>query len=161
MFPTAASHGRGVDQLDPGAVRFFLGIAWRDVVFLTQFFSNLIRVRLQERLAIRRSFCLRANAFLFLDQCGTRGVPQDSPTQGLREDGRAEYNRFRETGTERTSGTWNISRKSFKRSCFFPALGLRFNVSRRASRARSKTGGKELFREAGLRIRRQNRDRAL
>ena len=59
----------------------------------------------RERLAIRRSFRLRANAFLFLDQCGTREVLQDSRTQVFREDGRAEYNRFREAGTETTSGT--------------------------------------------------------
>jgi hypothetical protein len=43
-------------------------------------------------------------SFLFLDQCGTRGVLQDSRTQMFREDDRAEYNRFRETGTETTSG---------------------------------------------------------
>lgn len=59
----------------------------------------------RERLAIRRSFRLRANAFLFLEQCGTREVLQDSRTQVFREDGRAEYNRLREAGTETTSGT--------------------------------------------------------
>lgn len=104
MFSTTASHGRGVGQLDPGAVRFLLGIARRAVVFLTQFFANLVQARRKECLAIRRSFRLRANAVLFLDQCGTRGVLQDSQTPMFREDGRAEYNRFRETGTETTSG---------------------------------------------------------
>jgi len=48
----------------------------------------------------------------------------------FREVGRAECNRFRETGTETTSGIKHISRESFKRSYFFPAAGLRCNVSR-------------------------------
>ena len=72
--------------------------------FLTAILPNVMQAT-RERLAIRRSFRLRANAFLFLDQCGTSGVLQDSRTQVFREDGRAEYHRFREAGSETTSGT--------------------------------------------------------
>jgi len=79
----------------------------------------------------------------------------------FREDGRAEYNRFREAGTETTSSTYNVSRGSLKHCYSFPFFGLRFDVSQRASCPRRKTGGKKLVREAGLRIRRQDCHRAL
>src|SRR6202040_1218658 len=102
-FPTATSHGRGVDQLDPGDVSF----------------SSLHRLARRGFLNAILSESNRSSArapgdqalFSFAGQCifvsgpgGTREILQDSRTQVFREDGRAEYNRFREAGSETISG---------------------------------------------------------
>jgi hypothetical protein len=104
MFSTAASHGRGVDQLDPGGGSFSSVHRLARRSFLNAILSESNSSTAKECLAIRRSFRLRAEAFLFLEQCGTRGSFRILETQVFREDGRAEYNRFRETGSETTSG---------------------------------------------------------
>ena len=101
MFSTAASHGRGVDQLDPGADRFLLCSAWRDVVFLTQFFPNLIQESAWQSGAL---FVYGLMHFCFWSKSEHAESFRILETQVFREDGRAEYNRFRETGTETTSG---------------------------------------------------------
>jgi hypothetical protein len=111
MFPTATSHGRGVDQLDPGDVSFSSVHRLARRSFLSAILPNLVQAT-RERLAIGRSFRLRAHTFLFLDQCGTCEVLQDSRTQVFREDGRAEYNRLREAGTETTSKMFRVDRSS-------------------------------------------------
>jgi hypothetical protein len=122
MFPTATSHGRGVDQLDPGDVSFSSVHRLARRSFLSAILPNPVQAT-RERLAIRRSFRLRANAFLFLDQCGTREVLQGSRTQAFREDGRAEYHRLREAGSETTSKMFRVDRSSTL--IFSGALGLR------------------------------------
>jgi NDP-sugar pyrophosphorylase family protein len=104
MFSTAASHGRGLDQLHPGTVRFLLCIAWRDAVFLTQFFPNLIQARRKSAWQSGALFVYGLRHFCFWSNAEHAESFRILETQVFREDGRAEYNRFRETGTETTSG---------------------------------------------------------